>query len=65
MSYETDLAQAEVGAVLRDVIIDLLRQSHAHLHDISFSMLLIGAGAQEHGLWEQKSDIVLEEAHVV
>lgn len=65
MSYETDLAQAEVGAVLRDVIIDFLSQSYAHLHDISLSMLLIGTGAQEHGFWEQESDIVLEEAHVV
>ena len=50
--YETNLAQAEVRAVLRDVIIDLLSQSDSHLHDIPLCVLLVSTGAQEHGLWE-------------
>ena len=52
VSNEADLAEAEVWAVLSDIIIDLLRKSNSHLHDVSLGVLLVGAGAEEHGFGE-------------
>ena len=52
VSNETYFAEAEVWAILCDIIIDLLRKSNPHLHDVTLSVLLVGAGAEEHGFGE-------------
>lgn len=58
-------AEREIWTVLRDIVVDFLRQSDAHLHDVTLSVFFVCARAEEHRLGEEQSDIVLQQTHVV
>ena len=52
MRYDTDLSQAVSWAVLVNVSIDLLGESHTHFGDIALSMVFVGLRHQKHDFWE-------------
>ena len=65
MGDEADFTKTEIRAVLCDIVVDFLGKTDSHLSNVAFSVLLIGAGAKEHGFGEEDCNIVLQQAHVI
>ena len=65
MGDEADFTKTEIRAILCDIVVDFLGKTDTHLSNVAFSVLLIGAGAKEHGFGEEDCNIVLQQAHVI
>mmetsp|Transcript_51148 Transcript_51148/g.155536 ORF Transcript_51148/g.155536 Transcript_51148/m.155536 type:complete len:238 (-) Transcript_51148:378-1091(-) len=57
-------AEGGARAPVADVVHHLLRQSDAHLGEVTFRVVLIGGRAQEDGVRVQQRNVVFHEAHV-
>ena len=62
---KANLRQTIARAVMTDMSIDLLCQSHTHFSNIALRIILIVLTHEEHNFWKDQSDIVLDHFHIL